>query len=808
MTLHDNEFLNDAVINFYLKHLERQLKANHPEFRKKVHIFNTFFFTQLTKDGVSKPKIEEVYRKSLKRWTKDVDIFEKDYLIVPVNQSAHWYLLVACFPWMPESAFEAKLTKIGGPEIKEGGVIHGSDDEDCGGGGGGAGGGEAVGGDGGKSADVHVPPPPPTPICAAVKQARNGLSDSDAANEASHPADELEDPLTDELLQTNRSEGENGHCSGDGDDSTAVAAENGNSDGDGDGVGGNIAAIRTNYMSKNASTCDGGTTFADNAGAAEQEIGSGTADTNGNGDGEIESSDSDAGITVGDRCDSKSGPQEAVAAAVEEHVEEVAPEGGSGPLTLDSLPWDDDYDKTAFDAHQPEIGPHEREFGPRECEASTRPRRTRSTSAANPSSAWQGAGANDSPSPELSTSPSTKRKKKRKRLKGATEMAEQRPVLLSMDSLGSSRQGPLRTLKRYLEVLWEDKVAQSRTEVKKEEPSDHEAPLPPTATAATRPPALLPKDVAEITKMKLVQLKIPQQDNGWDCGVHMLHTIETLLDKQRFPNLSNSGLLQGLTDEWDHDMGIKRIQIDALISEKETEVNAANDEAKAVADSKKTHEQDEARRQATKERESTHLNMAESISLAYGGGGGGGGASDGEDDPDFQAAIRASQGQEVSLGGGNGRSDGGEAWGQGGAALHSDNEICFNPDIVASMSKEALVEYADSDDSACDDVHETTIDPHANSHAYSHANPATVNLTGCASAGEEAQSAEAQSATGCYSPEVVFETDEDDMGKSDQDQVEFGVGDESYQDEADVIISGVEQLIYPEHHHGAAESAP
>lgn len=30
----------------------------------------------------------------VKRWVRDVDIFSKDYLIVPINQSAHWYIVL------------------------------------------------------------------------------------------------------------------------------------------------------------------------------------------------------------------------------------------------------------------------------------------------------------------------------------------------------------------------------------------------------------------------------------------------------------------------------------------------------------------------------------------------------------------------------------------------------------------------------------------------------------------------------------------------------------------------------------------
>lgn len=34
----------------------------------------------------------------VKRWFRDVDIFSKEYLIVPINQTAHWYVIIIQHP--------------------------------------------------------------------------------------------------------------------------------------------------------------------------------------------------------------------------------------------------------------------------------------------------------------------------------------------------------------------------------------------------------------------------------------------------------------------------------------------------------------------------------------------------------------------------------------------------------------------------------------------------------------------------------------------------------------------------------------
>eukprot|EP00730_Choanoeca_flexa_P006239 TRINITY_DN12115_c0_g1_i1.p1 TRINITY_DN12115_c0_g1~~TRINITY_DN12115_c0_g1_i1.p1 ORF type:complete len:676 (+),score=78.46 TRINITY_DN12115_c0_g1_i1:1950-3977(+) len=84
--LHEHEFLNDIIINIYLRHLEEQLTA---EKSASVKIFNSFFFSQymLGFDRVA-------------RWTKKIKLFDKDFVVIPINESAHWYVAIICFPGM------------------------------------------------------------------------------------------------------------------------------------------------------------------------------------------------------------------------------------------------------------------------------------------------------------------------------------------------------------------------------------------------------------------------------------------------------------------------------------------------------------------------------------------------------------------------------------------------------------------------------------------------------------------------------------------------------------------------------------
>ena len=34
----------------------------------------------------------------VKRWTKKMNIFDKDFIVVPINEHSHWFVAVICFP--------------------------------------------------------------------------------------------------------------------------------------------------------------------------------------------------------------------------------------------------------------------------------------------------------------------------------------------------------------------------------------------------------------------------------------------------------------------------------------------------------------------------------------------------------------------------------------------------------------------------------------------------------------------------------------------------------------------------------------
>ncbi|XP_029348866.1 sentrin-specific protease 7 isoform X2 [Echeneis naucrates] len=107
--LDSGQFLNDVIIDFYLKYLFHNASAAVAE---RSHIFSSFFYKQLTRrdnaseGGTSDSCQRQRRHQRVKTWTRHVDIFQKDFLFVPVNQEAHWYLVVICFPGLDEPTFE------------------------------------------------------------------------------------------------------------------------------------------------------------------------------------------------------------------------------------------------------------------------------------------------------------------------------------------------------------------------------------------------------------------------------------------------------------------------------------------------------------------------------------------------------------------------------------------------------------------------------------------------------------------------------------------------------------------------------
>ncbi|NWU43822.1 SENP6 protease, partial [Hylia prasina] len=108
--LNEGEFLNDVIIDFYLKYLV--LEKLKKEDADRIHVFSSFFYKRLNQrerrniHETSNLSIQQKRHGRVKTWTRHVDIFEKDFIFVPLNEAAHWFLAVICFPGLEKPKYE------------------------------------------------------------------------------------------------------------------------------------------------------------------------------------------------------------------------------------------------------------------------------------------------------------------------------------------------------------------------------------------------------------------------------------------------------------------------------------------------------------------------------------------------------------------------------------------------------------------------------------------------------------------------------------------------------------------------------
>ena len=98
LCLQAEQFLNDVIIDFYLKYLQVGKWPQNPMLQK-TYIFSIYFYSRLaTKTSMSAniPKCE-VMHNNVKKWTKNVNIFEKDFIVIPINECEHWFVVIVCF---------------------------------------------------------------------------------------------------------------------------------------------------------------------------------------------------------------------------------------------------------------------------------------------------------------------------------------------------------------------------------------------------------------------------------------------------------------------------------------------------------------------------------------------------------------------------------------------------------------------------------------------------------------------------------------------------------------------------------------
>ncbi|XP_056431736.1 sentrin-specific protease 5-like isoform X1 [Gadus chalcogrammus] len=94
-TLYGQNWLNDQVMNMY-----GDLVMDSVPEKVNVHFFNSFFYDKLRTKGYD----------GVKRWTKNVDIFQKDLLLIPIHLEVHWSLVCVDIPRRAITYFDSQRT--------------------------------------------------------------------------------------------------------------------------------------------------------------------------------------------------------------------------------------------------------------------------------------------------------------------------------------------------------------------------------------------------------------------------------------------------------------------------------------------------------------------------------------------------------------------------------------------------------------------------------------------------------------------------------------------------------------------------
>ncbi|CAL4947543.1 unnamed protein product [Urochloa decumbens] len=89
--LQPEEYLKSPVINFFLQYLKNSRS------RRDLYMFNTYFYSKL-EEALSALGDRDTQFSKLRRWWRSVDIFKKAYIILPINETIHWSLIVVCMP--------------------------------------------------------------------------------------------------------------------------------------------------------------------------------------------------------------------------------------------------------------------------------------------------------------------------------------------------------------------------------------------------------------------------------------------------------------------------------------------------------------------------------------------------------------------------------------------------------------------------------------------------------------------------------------------------------------------------------------
>ena len=100
-------YLNDTLVELDLRWIFEDIK---PSLRQQSFYFSSFFYRKLTAQhhlrgassrggsAHSQDTRNELAHRQVRKWTQNTNIFEHDFLFIPICEHLHWYLILVAFP--------------------------------------------------------------------------------------------------------------------------------------------------------------------------------------------------------------------------------------------------------------------------------------------------------------------------------------------------------------------------------------------------------------------------------------------------------------------------------------------------------------------------------------------------------------------------------------------------------------------------------------------------------------------------------------------------------------------------------------
>lgn len=127
--LQPKAYLDDSVMRFFTAYLLKEIVNE--ETANSFHVFDSYFHSKLCETFNPEPKkdqsqdssngdskksrskdrymIDHVKWKQLNKWFTGVDVFEKNFLIFPICQEEHWFVVIVCYPNEVELTLERNV---------------------------------------------------------------------------------------------------------------------------------------------------------------------------------------------------------------------------------------------------------------------------------------------------------------------------------------------------------------------------------------------------------------------------------------------------------------------------------------------------------------------------------------------------------------------------------------------------------------------------------------------------------------------------------------------------------------------------